>query len=378
MKTRLTFVAFAVLAMGCDDKKEPATPPAIAAKADPVAPKPAVAETGFKANPQVMELLKRIAEGCTVSIDSPAVYSCKDKEDSALNTFIDGKPTDLYETYASLLDSADMKMRAIAIAEANNALFIMDPAARKTNATRAVATAFLDALAKNDDYAVQLSQPAVALGFDAGLKDQVIKVTDGIQQNARTRAYMKFLQYGRLDALPRIQELAKEKDFAVTALTTPRYLVDWTAEEKAQICPWAKGYLADADLHTAAEAGFTMIQCEGEFIDALLDEGDRRLKAKQYDDPFADSIGQICSRFTFMPQIETDAQCKRDFAFLEKAANDASLKPDLRATSLWNIYSMRRNKETLPVLKKFTKSKVPELSKKAKEALAALAQNNIK
>ena len=321
MKTRLTLVAtvsFAVFAMGCDEKKDVANP-ATAAKPDAVTAKPAVPESGLKANPKVMELLKKISEGCTVSIDSPAVYSCKDKEDSALNSFIDGKPTDLYETYASLLGSTDLKMRAIGIAEANNALFIMDPATRKANATKPVATAFLDALAKDDDNAVQLSQPAIALGFDAGLKDQVIKVTDAIKPNARNRAYLKFLQYGRLDALPRIQELAKEKDFAATALTAPRYLVDWTAEEKAQICPWAKGYLADADLGTAAQAGFTMIQCEGEFIDALLDEGDRRLKAKQYDDPFADSIGQICSRFTFMPQIETDPQCKRDFAFLEKA-----------------------------------------------------------
>ena len=135
-----------------------------------------------------MELLTKIAAGCTVSIDSPAVYSCKDKEDSALNTFIDTKPTDLYETYASLLSSTDAKMRAIGIAEANNALFIMDPATRKANATKPVATAFLDALAKDDDHAVQLSQPAIALGFEAGLKDRVIKVTDAIKPNARKGA----------------------------------------------------------------------------------------------------------------------------------------------------------------------------------------------
>jgi hypothetical protein len=327
----------------------------------------------------VVELLKKIIAGCTVSVDSPAVYSCKAQEDRELDKYIrESKPKDLYETYASLLDNADMKLRAAAVAEASNGLFSVEADLLKENATKPIAQAFLDAFAKGDDYASQLAQTTVALAFLAGLKDELIKATDAAKEEPRRRAYTRFVQYGRLDGFPKVQEVAKQKEFTTSALLAPRYMTNWTDEEKAAICPWAKGFLGDADLYVAKEAGETLIECRGEYIDALLDEGEKRLKAKTFDDPFASVFGEVCQKFTFQPEIEKDKQCKRDFVFLEKVVNTATLKADVRAYALWGIFSQRRNKECLPVMKKYKKNKVPEIAARANTALEALAGNGIK
>lgn len=332
-------------------------------------------EFELKQNPQVMEHLKKISEGCTVSIDSASVYSCKNKEDSAFSDFVrQTRPKDLFETYASLLTSTDAKMRAVAIAEANYTFSSLDKDLRKANATKPVATAFLDALAKDDGSAARIAPPAVDLGFIAGMKDRVIKVTDGVNTNARNAAYRTFMEYGRLDAFPKIQEVAKQKEFALAALAAPRNMYDWTEAEKAQICPWAKGYLGDATNANAAEAAYTVIKCKGEYIDALQDEGDKRVKNKQFENPFAMTFREICFEFIggISGQAGQNPQCKRNYAFLEKVANDESVKPEVRGMSLWNIYYQKRDKDTLALMRKYEKHKVPEIAKRAKEAIESL------
>lgn len=329
----------------------------------------------LKPNRALMELLKKIPDGCTVSVDSASVYSCKNKEDQAITDFIrKERPKDLYETYASLLSSKDAKMRAVAVAEAANTFSTMDKDSRKSNATKAVANAFLDELAKDDGIAYRLAPPAVDLGFIAGLGSRVIKVTDKINTNARNAAYRTFMEYGRMEAFPKLQEVAKEKDFAVAALSAPRSMYEWTDSEKNKICPWAKGYLSDASNSTAAEAAYTAIKCKGEYIDALLDEGETRVKNKQFDNPFAMTFREICFEFIggVTGQAGGNPQCKRNYAFLEKVTNDATVKPEVRGMSLWNIYYQRRDKESLALMRKYEKSKVPEIAKRAKEAIDSL------
>ncbi len=371
MKTRLALVvalSALVAVTGCKKKNKDGAEAGAGESDTPTA-------SALKQNPQVMEHLKKISDGCTVSIDSASVYSCKNKEDSALSDFIrQSRPKDLFETYASLLTSTDAKMRAVAIAEANYTFSSLDKDLRKANSTKPVATAFLDALAKDDGAAARIAGPAVDLGFIAGLKDRVIKVTDGINTNARNTAYRTFMEYGRLDALPKLQEVAKQKDFAVAALAAPRNMYDWTEAEKAQICPWAKGYLSDGVNATAAEAAYTAIKCKGEYIDALQDEGEKRLKNKQFENPFAMTFREVCFEFIggITGQAGQNPQCKRNYAFLEKVTNDESVKADVRGMSLWNIYYQRRDKESLALMRKYEKSKVPEIAKRAKEAIDSL------
>ncbi|HRG98371.1 MAG TPA: hypothetical protein PLR99_19100 [Polyangiaceae bacterium] len=361
----------ALAATGC--KKKGAAGADAGAGAEAVDPPAAAA---LKQNPAVLEHLKKLADGCTVSIDSASVYSCKNKEDSAFYDWIRAsRPKDLYETYASVIAGTDVKAKAVAISQANNTFSTLDKDLKKANATKAVANAFLDALEKDDSYAVRLAGPTSDLAFLAGQKTRLFKVTDGLHNTpARNTAYRTFMEFGRLDAFEKLKEVAKDKDFTVAALAAPRNMYDWTGAEKAAICPWAKGFLGDASLAIAAEAGYDAIKCKGEYVDALQDEGDKRLKNKQFDEPFAMVFREVCFEFIggVTGQAGANPQCKRNYAFLERVTNDESVKPEVRGRSLWNIYYQRRDKESLALMRKYEKHKNPEISKRAKEAIQSL------
>ena len=341
----------------------------------PLATTDAVAPSPLRQNPEVLEHLRKLSEGCTVSIDSASVHSCTNREDSALGDFIRrSRPKDLYETYASLLTSPDPRMRAVAVAAAHSSFAYLDEALRKDNATEPTASAFLDALAKNDGLAVRLAQPAVDFGFMAGRKDRVLSVTDSVNTNARNVAYRGFMQFGRTDVLPKLKEVAKQPDLAAAAVAAPRSMSSWTESERAQICPWIVGYLSDPANSTAAEAGATAIKCKDAYVDALQDEGERRLANKRFENPFARVFREICFELVAgAPGAVSDSpRCKRNYAFLEKVANDESVTPEVRGMSLWNIYYQRRDKETLALMRRYENHKVFEVAKHAKEAIDAL------
>lgn len=334
------------------------------------------APSTLKQNPAVLEHLQKLADGCTVSIDSASVYSCKNKEDTAFYDWIRAnRPKDLYETYASVISGSDAKAKAVAISQANNTFSTLDKDSKKANATKAVANAFLDALEKDDSYAARLAGPATDLSFLAGQKTRLFKVTDGLHNTpARNVAYRTFMEFGRLDAFEKLKEVAKDKDFTIAALASPRNMYDWTGAEKAAICPWAKTFLGDPSLAIAAEAGYDAVKCKGEYVDALQDEGDKRLANKQFDEPFAMVFREICFEFIggVTGQAGANPQCKRNYVFLEKVTNDESVKSEVRGRSLWNIYYQRRDKESLALMRKYEKSKNPEISKRAKEAITSL------
>jgi hypothetical protein len=374
MKTRLALVVglSAVLALGGCKKKKPTAD----GGTDTTGGDDTTASAPLKKNPQIVEHLKKLQDGCTVSVESASVYSCKAKEDTAFYDFIRAqRPKDLYETYAAVITTGDEKQKAVAIAQASNTFFSLDKDLKKANATKDVANAFLDALAKDDRNAARLAPITTNLSFLAGTKDRLIKVTDTLANTpARNNAYREFMQFGRLDALPKLKEVAKNKDFAASALAAPRSMSDWTDAEKNAICPWAKGYLGDSSLNIAAEAGRDLVSCKGEYVDALLDEGEKRLKAKQFDNPFSDVFREVCFEFWGKSggNAERDAQCKRNYTFLEKVVNDETVKTDVRAWSLWNIYYQRRDKETLAIMRKYQNHKNPEIAKRAKEAITSL------
>lgn len=74
---------------------------------------------------------------------------------------------------------------------------------------------------------------------------------------------------------------AAKADVVVAALDAPRRIPKATDAEKAAVCPWAKGFLGNAELAVGAAAGSDMVWCRGESIDALIAEAEKRLKDKQ-------------------------------------------------------------------------------------------------
>ncbi|MBL8740589.1 MAG: hypothetical protein JNK04_05840 [Myxococcales bacterium] len=328
------------------------------------------------ANAVVLDHLKKLGEACTVNIASAQAYQCKGREDETLREWVaTNKPKDLWETLASVVQNGDEKARAVAIAQLNGTYARMDNDLRKGNATRGVSTALLDALEKNDQHAFALARPATYAATLAGDNERRVRVTDALtNKDAKKQVYRSMMTHGRLELFPEIQKAAKTDELVVAALASPRELHKWTDAERSAVCPWAKGFLGDAKQEVAAEAGYLAVKCKGDLVDALLDEGDRRLAAKDFKNPFAMVFREIC--FEFMSgvtgQAGLDAQCKRNFAFLEKVANDESVDSKVRGMSLWNIYYQRRNQESLDLMRKYEKHKDPEIQKRAKEAIDSL------
>lgn len=336
----------------------------------------AAAAPKVKANPTVLDHLKKISEGCTVRVDSAQTYGCKNKEEDAFKDWIAAnKPTDVYETFASVIAGTDEKATAVAIAQADDVWSRMDKDLRKSNATPGASAIFLDALAKDDHFATRLARATTYLATLSGQRARLYTVTDGLKTaTARQMSYRSMMTYGRLDVLPKLQEVAKLPDYTIAALAAPREMYEWKPEENAAICPWAKGFLGDAKLEIAAEAGYDMVSCKGEFVDTLLDEGEKRLKDKSFKTPFSSVFREVC--FEFMKgvtgQSGRDAQCARNYAFLEKVANDPTVDSKVRGTSLWNIYYQRRDQQTLDLMRKYQNDKDPEVAKQAKDAIKSL------
>lgn len=327
-------------------------------------------------NATVLEHLQKIGEGCTVRAESASVYGCKAGQDNALREWVaQAQPKDAFETFAGVIRGTDDKARAVAIASSNGVFSRIDHTLRKANATEGAATVFLDALAKDDAIAPVVAATATHLANLAGERDRLLEVVSALKSKpARNEAYRAMMMYGRLEVLPTLQAAAKVSDHTVAALAAPREMHDWTAKETAAVCPWAKGYLGDERLPVAAEAGNDMVRCKGEWVDALLDEGDKRLAAKQFKAPLSQVFREIC--FQMMKGVTgaagQPAQCTRTFAFLEKVVNDASVESAVRGMALWNIYYQRRDQATLDLMRKYQRHPDPEIQKRAKEAIDSL------
>jgi len=120
-----------------------------------------------------------------------------------------------------------------------------------------------------------------------------------------------------------------------------------------------------------------MVWCRGTFIDALLAEAEKKVKDKQFKEPFAIVMREPCFQFAgaLTPSAADVAQCDKVYAFLEKTANDATVEDTVRGTSLWNIYYQRRDDKTMKVMRKYENSPNKELSKRAKEAIKSLVES---
>lgn len=147
-----------------------------------------------------------------------------------------------------------------------------------------------------------------------------------------------------------------------------------TDAEKAEYCPWAQSYLGDGDARVATEAGYDMVNCKGKYIDALLDEAEKRVAAGTLKAPFATVLRDPCFEVPggFAPRAGTPGQCDRLFALLEAAANEKKLDDETRANALFNIFHQRRDKKTLDVMRKYENSPVKAVAARAKEAIATL------
>ena len=331
-------------------------------------------------NPEIEAMVKAAAENCTVTENSASVYSCKNNETSKFNDYVrEKKPKDAFDTLAEIASGSDKKLAATAVGLLSGSISYFDEALKKENATEAAMQRVLALLEKADDsYAVVLTVPATYITTLRGEHAALLKVVDAHKNNwVRIHAYKNLMTFGRMKVFDKEKEAAAKgpADLTIAALDAPRSMYKNTAGEKAVYCPWAKGYLADKALKIAAAAAHTMNQCQGEYIDAFLDEAEKRHKNNEIKDTtLLFPMREMC--FSFMSGVidkqAMEKQCERNYALLEKIANDEAVPGPARGTALWNIYYQRRDKKSLDLMRKYENHKNPDVQKQAQDAIKSL------
>ncbi|MEL6180228.1 MAG: hypothetical protein AAFS10_14805, partial [Myxococcota bacterium] len=324
-----------------------------------------------------------IAAGCTINEKSGQAYSCKAKEGSNMRDWTrKEEPGDLYETLADIALKDGGKKEAAAIAQMHNLWSTKGDDWKRKNATKA-ATARLFKYLKDhtDSPDPKMSKIAIFsthMGMINGLQKQLFPMIEALKNTqARNQAYANYMTFGRLtgfEELKRITSKSKDADVIQAALQAPRNMYKDTDKEKAAYCPWAEAYMGNTDLKIASKAGYVMVKCKGKYIDTLIDEGEKRVKAGEFKPPLSAVYREPC--FQFMRGVTDKAarekQCERLYGFLQGVADNASIDSKVRGLSLWNIYYQRRDQKTLDLMRKYENHKDPEVKKRAGEAIKSL------
>lgn len=365
--------AVMVMAVACKKGSAPSSTEATSASAAPSTAK-------APPNAALVERAKAHAAGCTVNVETGQAYSCAAGIAEATNKLVmDTKPADLASTMAELARSKDdPKVGAAAVDILVSQLDYLGDDGKRKNATPAAVEAVLAAFKESTGArATRLAKPAAQLATIGKSLDTLVAAVEAHPTKlARDEAYRHMMTFARLDAFPTIKAAGSKKEHADAALDAVRNMYKPTDAEKATVCPWAQGFLGDANAEVAASSGYDMVYCRGTYIDALLTEANKRLDAGQFKNPFAAVMREPCFQFAgaLTPSPADIAQCDRVYAFLEKAANDPKVDDATRGLALWNIYYQRRDEKSLKLMRKYEKSPNKEIAKRAQEAIKSLVE----
>lgn len=188
------------------------------------------------------------------------------------------------------------------------------------------------------------------------------------------------LTHGRLGAFARVQALAKDPSspVALAALESPRNMFSWTPAEQAALCPWAASFLEDQRPAMAAKAATVLSNCSGEWVDRLLDVGEKAVTAKSFNAMQLTAFRELCAPHrTQQSGGPTVEQCKRSRALLEKAIESAGVDEQTRSSALTTVAYQWADADTLKLARKLSKSKEPTLAEVARRTASTLEQRGV-
>jgi hypothetical protein len=270
---------------------------------------------------ELMTLIEAAAQNCTIDTRYAFVQNCKSGEDGKIEQMIkDKKVTPLLGTFTVALGSQDEKIKAVAckylyrhyrdsIKELNDS--------RETIPANVV-EAFLKNVGESKEYvSFYVAELASHLAMIKGMETQLYKMlAEHPQEYTRLEGYRHLMRFGRMKAFTKVKELAgnADKKIALAALANPGNMYNTTDEEKEQICPWAQTFLTNEDDNFAATAARIMNNCRGKYIDAMLDEAEKRAKEGRLKSPFSSALTNFtfsCESYFGNPPTGTPEQCKR-------------------------------------------------------------------
>lgn len=346
------------------------------------------AETAIlEAPPQIDEdieaALAAIVENCEVNPKGCTVNNCANDEKKALLDKFRKKDGEAekdrgaaVDTFAEALASDDPELQTAAVSVLYSGFRTMP----ETKVPPAAAMRLIEAWKQLPKYQANQSVNAVVhsamLSGHPAVREALYAAIDGHETASKESAWRAALTYGRLDALPKLQEVAKRDDerIVVGALSAWRDMYEATDEEKAAICPWLNTYLGDERVDVFEAVGIGHNKCGGEYVAKLLDEGEKRLKDKhEFTRKHYFVFREMCH--DFIKGEDTDgrkAECARNYTYLQAVVDDAEVESKNRALALDAIYYQRRTAETRELAQRYVKNSDPEIAEKAKEIVEKL------
>lgn len=332
----------------------PEPPPSASVRVEKLAP---------NVDPALLAELGELTRVCKVDVKESTLNCPQGEQRKLVSEFVSqkrdrGKAT---ATFAAALSDGKPELHAVAA----NVLYSAFRAPwgleiKPGTVTAADAGALLTATLKLPKaQAIQALPASVHASMLANRGDALFAAIDELTDaQLRTTAVRYLMTHGRLQAFPKVQELAKSSDLqlALAALESPYNMYNWTPAEQAAVCPWASGFLTDTRAPVAAKAGSLLGNCGGEHVDRLLEVGEKSLKAGDFSSARVGAFRDLCAAHRrARPGGASAEQCDRARKLLESAATTKALDDQARTTALAALAYQWPDDATLKLATKLAK-----------------------
>ena len=336
-----------------------------------------------KIDVEIMEGLQALVENCKeIKKNGCVVYKCGDHM-KKFDTLLSKKTTvAALETLSAVLGSDNDKLVTVACHRLGNKFDKLDYSKTEASGISTETVRRLLEALKNLEgcRATSVAKPALQAATLLGIQDRAYEVIEAHPATfMKAATYPLIMYFGRLGTFPKVQDVVKsdpEPKVRAAAFEAVLNMPKPTAEEKAVVCPWGETYIKDADLALASKAARLMVICGGSYVERLLDEGERRVKNREFKMPFSQQFREICFRgFLGTDIVQAKKICERNYQFLEKVVNNDTVDAKVRGQSLWNIYYQRRDQQSLDLMVSYLKHPVREVRKSAFDGAKSLVNN---
>jgi hypothetical protein len=348
------------------------------------APQPSAssaARSAARVDVELLEQLKSLSITCKVDPAEGSV-TCPQNENRRLTTDFASskrKRPAAVATLAAALSDANPALQTVAASLLNTA-FRAPWADASVGVVEAADARALMGAALNvpKPLARQALPAAVNAGFLAGIGDEVYAALDQADPaELRPLGYRYVMTHGRLTSFAKVQALVSDPSpaLAFAAIDAPRNMFDWSEAEKATICPWAATLVKDAPPNIAARAVSLLASCGGEFVDQLLERGEKALKAGELKTSDLGAYRDLCSASGLrLPGAATESQCERNRKLLTGVVATKKLESQTRSLALVSVAYQWPDDKTLKLAKSLQKDADKGLAERANATVKRLEE----
>ena len=185
------------------------------------------------------------------------------------------------------------------------------------------------------------------------------------------------MTHGRLSVFGKVQQLVKDNNSALSfaALEAPHNMYGWTQTEKAAICPWASDLLKDPRPNVATRAASLLSNCGGEFVDALLERGEKAFKDGKLNAGELGAFRDLCSAASLRDAGgASEKQCDRNRRLLDDVVEAKKLDSQTRSMALASLAYQWPDDKTLKLAQSLLKDSDKSLAEHADRTVKRLEQ----